>query len=54
MPTQMSTDKILAFAFGVVFVVVMLYIAIYVPNPTDTQSLNCSIPSNSAAMALPD
>jgi hypothetical protein len=37
MPSQMSTDKILAFTFGVVFVVVMLYIALYVPNPTETQ-----------------
>jgi MFS family permease len=30
-------EKITAFVFGVVFVVVMLYIALYVPNPTETQ-----------------
>jgi hypothetical protein len=37
MAKQLSTDKILAFTFGVVFVIVMLYIALGVPNPTDTQ-----------------
>src|SRR5207245_382374 len=30
-------EKIAAFAFGVVFVVVMLYIALFLPNPTPTQ-----------------
>jgi hypothetical protein len=37
MPKQMTTDKILAFAFGVVFVVVMLCLAVFFPNPTETQ-----------------
>lgn len=30
-------EKLVAFAFGLIFVVVMLYIALYVPNPTETQ-----------------
>ena len=29
--------KIAAFVFGVVIVLVMLYIALYFPNPTETQ-----------------
>jgi hypothetical protein len=32
-----SNERLLAFGFGVVFVVVMLAIALFVPNPTATQ-----------------
>ena len=37
MSKQMSSDKTLAFTFGVVFVVVMLCLAVFFPNPTETQ-----------------
>jgi len=30
-------EKITAFAFGVIFVIVMLYLSLFVPNPTPTQ-----------------
>jgi hypothetical protein len=33
----MTTDKLLAFVFGVVFVVVLLCLAIFFPTPTETQ-----------------
>jgi len=32
-----SNERLLAFGFGVVFVVVMRVIALFVPNPTATQ-----------------
>jgi hypothetical protein len=37
MADKKNWEKIAAFAFGVVFIVVMIYIALYVPNPTPTQ-----------------